>query len=86
MVRMTNKTRKGEMRLWVPVDQSKMKGSISEPGTYKPDPKTWRLATKRERLRYEVTRPRYSLLTGPALWLLICLSFVILDALTGVRL
>ena len=86
MVRMTNKTRMGEMRLWVPVDQAKMKGSISEPGDYVPDPKTWRLATRREKLRWEITRPRYSLASGPALWLLVAILFAILNALTGHRL
>ena len=74
------------MRLWVPIDQSKMNGSISATGDYVPDPERWRPATRREKLRYEVTRPRYSLVSGPGLWLLITLLFVILNVLTGVRL
>ena len=74
------------MRLWVPVDKSKWKGSISAHEDYHPDPKTWRLATKREKLRWEVTRPRYSLASGPALWLLVAILFAILNALTGHRL
>jgi hypothetical protein len=74
------------MRLWVPVDKSKWKGSISAHEDYKPDTKTWRLATRGEKLRWEVTRPRFSLASGPGLWLLVALLFGILNALTGVRL
>ena len=78
------------MRLWMPVDQTKTKGSISITNSnFAPDTKTWRLATRGEKLRWEVTRPRFSLFSlasGPGLWLLVAILFAILNALTGVRL
>ena len=74
------------MRLWVPVDQTKIKGSISAVEGYSPDPKTWRLATRGEKLRWEITRPRYSYVEFVIVWVLVSIGLRILATLTGVRL
>ena len=74
------------MRLWVPINKKKTRATLWATEEYVPDNKTWRPATRRERWRYAITRPRYSYVSFAAVWLFTCLLLGIFDVLTGARL
>jgi hypothetical protein len=63
--------------LWLPKDESRISGSIITPAGSKPMSDEWRIATTRERIFWELERPRISIVG-------LFFGFIVIGVLTEV--